>query len=110
MRHRFWHWLGWLDRDLAGVVTDMAITEIPILSVLIGAVVVSIWLGFRGANFDYFPQASSASRLVWPLGNHIRRRLREGRCGASLFRVGTLELARQKPWLFTAASHCSRVM
>jgi hypothetical protein len=41
--------------------------------------------------------------------NHIRRRLRKGRCGASLLRFGTLELATQKPWLFTATSHCSRV-
>ena len=47
----FWHRLGWLDRDLAGVVTVMAITEYAILSVLIGAVEVSIWLGFRGREF-----------------------------------------------------------
>jgi len=32
------------------------------------------------------------------LGNHIRRRLRIGRCGASLFGVGALELATQNPW------------
>ena len=51
MRHRFLHRLGWLDRDLAGVVTVMAITEYAILSVLIGAVEVSIWLGFRGREF-----------------------------------------------------------
>jgi hypothetical protein len=45
--------------------------------------------------------ALAASSSNWgkaTLGNHICRRLRKGRCGASLFRVGTFELPTQKPW------------
>jgi hypothetical protein len=44
-----------------------------------------------------------------PRRSFHRRLCKRGR-GASLFRVGTLEFVTQNPSLFTAASHCSRVM
>ena len=37
----------------------MTIDEIAVLSVLIGSIVVSIWLGFLHASFDYFSRCSS---------------------------------------------------
>ena len=57
------------------------------------------------SNFGSFARLAAirrASSLVSNFaalsGDHIHRRLRKSGWEASLFRVGTLELATQKPW------------